>query len=835
MTAFNIVNPITTCIRQIFMILDIFVYYFLQFNFELFFNIVAFDPIDRDVIFGIISSVQLIIGIFMMFQLVMIILKGIVNPDTITDSKSGGAGNVIMRILVSLVLLALVVPINISNPRNEYERQINNNGILFGTLYSLQYRILSNNTIGRIITQPYLSKYTNREEKKSDKIDSHDFANRFTGTMIRVFYPLSVDEDGNYLCQDGWDEEYYNEDRAPLWIIAQGARKCGADSALETVADNTTWGAAVDTIFGKRYAISMSYLTCTVVGLVMVILVFMMVFGVAKRVFQLVALQVIAPIPIISYMDPKGSKDGAFNSWLKLLGKTYLDLFVRIAVMYFAIVIIQSFMDKYFGSVENIWGTISSTVDNAYTVWYSFMNFFPMIFWEFIVITIGLFLFALEAPKFFKQILGIKDDGKGFFSDFGTAMGLGVAAAGAVGSFNTGRRASYDSDAYNARARMFQKYKEQGMSDADAMKKATDWYNDNKAAVHSGANRAKNVLSGFLHTGTNLATGAAAASESKGNTMAKTMAAFNAMQSRNKKRLDEGNEGQTLFGSISAFSGGLFVGETPYDTMKRGWDEEEEQIKYAEDKLKHDNEVNSIFKAIMDETKAKSPKSLLTSGTINADKAMKPRLAAYNGLRANGAHFSSWVEDVKSGNGVKNWYIDALDPKNKITQDEYEKLTDQQKAYFNKGEAYAEYKYKDDQGVDQVMQIATEDLDIVKNEIDDLNEADFAEKVIAEESGFDNTVITAAAKRYEDITGKNIKAYAFAENKDGSQKTDANGNAIFAYSKMKKKYGIEDARIKEDMANVAKRKQDLADAKNSPQAKIAKRNSEHAGNNGGKK
>ena len=52
---------------------------------------------------------------------------------------------------------------------------------------------------------------------------------------------------------------------------------------------------------------------------------------------------------------------------------------------------------------------------------------------------------------------------------------------------------------------------------------------------------------------------------------------------------------------------------------------------------------------------------------------------------------------------------------------------------------------------------------------------------------------------------------------------------------MKRKYGNEDARIKEDMANVAKQKQAIADAKNSPQAKIAKRDSEHIGNNGGKK
>ena len=40
-------------------------------------------------------------------------------------------------------------------------------------------------------------------------------------------------------------------------------------------------------------------------------------------------------------MDPKGSKDSAFNSWVKTLTSTYLDLFIRLAAVYFAIFLIQ--------------------------------------------------------------------------------------------------------------------------------------------------------------------------------------------------------------------------------------------------------------------------------------------------------------------------------------------------------------------------------------------------------------------------------------------------------------------------------------------------------------
>ena len=124
-------------------------YGFLAIAYQLFFNVASAEIFSGDMIVTFFSRVQLIIGVFM-FQLAMTIMKGIVNPDVVTDSKSG-MGNIVVRICTSLILLALVVPINLSGGGNELEKQINNNGILFGTLYSLQNRVLSNNTIGKLL------------------------------------------------------------------------------------------------------------------------------------------------------------------------------------------------------------------------------------------------------------------------------------------------------------------------------------------------------------------------------------------------------------------------------------------------------------------------------------------------------------------------------------------------------------------------------------------------------------------------------------------------------------------------------------------------------------
>ena len=468
----NTVTPVMNAIRTIFVTFDIVIYYLLKFVYELFFNIATFNLLDRKMIFDMFSRVQLIIGIFMLFQLAMTIIKGIVNPDSFTDSKSGGAGNVIMRIIVSLVLLALLVPLNISDPKNEYEKQINNNGVLFGTLYSLQYRILTNDTLGKLILGDDSTNYTS-SDPDNEKLTKD--ANKFTSLIVKTFYTLNVDDEGNYVCNDGWDEVYKSEHMTAHEIIVNGTRTCGDDnwpSWAKTLYDLTPYGAIDGAIHDEKYSISMSYITCTIVGIVLFVLLCMMIFNVATRVFKLVALQLLAPIPVISYMDPKGSKDSAFNSWLKLLGTTYLELFIQLGVIYFAISIIKSFMERFPElSLQTVVDTTSTGAIQG-----------PIILrWTFIIMTIALFIFAKDAPKFFKQMLGIKDDGKGLFSAFGTAMGFGATAVAAIGSFNAGRSGS----------------------------RLADLTNHDEQYANRFGNRAKHIAAGIVNMGRGLSAGSA--------------------------------------------------------------------------------------------------------------------------------------------------------------------------------------------------------------------------------------------------------------------------------------------------------------------------------------
>ena len=145
--------------------------------YEIFFNVASAQIFSNATIKNFYYRIQLIIGVFMIFKLSIAVLEAIINPEKFTAKKTGTM-SIVGRIFVSLALLAVLTPINIPNPQNSFEVELNNNGLLFGTLYSLQDRILANNTIGRIV----LGTTDNDVDIGASTNDLNDAANKFAST-----------------------------------------------------------------------------------------------------------------------------------------------------------------------------------------------------------------------------------------------------------------------------------------------------------------------------------------------------------------------------------------------------------------------------------------------------------------------------------------------------------------------------------------------------------------------------------------------------------------------------------------------------------------------------
>ena len=416
--------------RTLGQIFNVCIYALLGWMYQIFFNVAGAQLFENETIKNFYGRVQLIIGVFMVFKVAIFILQGIVNPDKFMDPKEG-IGNFITRVVIALALLTVLVPINIPNVEsaNSYEKYLNNNGLLFGTLYSLQDRILSNNTLGRLILGTTDDADDNTGEQDTSGMTEAEIQTQklesssriFTSTILKGFLRINLlpeevrksddeNDQENWYCGDhiGQDEKdainiYRQLDVAPEILLDDAIVKAKCDL-------NQSFGGAIGNFFNiggdAKYLFAFNWWPIAmIVGIIFLVIMVGFTVDIAIRSIKLAILRLIAPIPVISYIEPKSSKDGGmFASWVKALTSTYLDLFLRLAIVYFVIFLIQDMI-------------VNGVVINEAT---GSVGIFSIIF-----IWIGLFFFAKMAPKFIKDALGLK----GSMSNVGLSGILGAAGA----------------------------------------------------------------------------------------------------------------------------------------------------------------------------------------------------------------------------------------------------------------------------------------------------------------------------------------------------------------------------------------------------------------------
>ena len=389
--------------------------------YKVFFLVANATIISGDVIKVFYSRIQLILGILMIFKLAMSILNIIINPDVVKDQKNG-PGKMVTRIVAALFMLTLVIPINIPNATaKSLNAYINDHGILFGVLYKAQDSILSENILAKLI----LGTSSNADADDMDVNNLSDIGNSMASIVLKVFVRINVNDDtlpacdyasdddpcSNTVCAAEVNESHYAEENVdPQVILSHINDSCGRGS-------------------DERYAIG------ALVMLIMALIITGFTVDIAVRAIKLAVLRLVAPVPIISYINPPKQGGGAFDNWTKSLISTYVDLFVRIAIVYFGLFVIQIIMN---GGMNNIFG---SNVQG-----FTFTSGIAFIF-----IILGILVFMRQAPQFIKDILGIKGKPMGNVGlssmMAGTASllgGAGLAGAGvaAMGAFGAASQAA---------------------------------------------------------------------------------------------------------------------------------------------------------------------------------------------------------------------------------------------------------------------------------------------------------------------------------------------------------------------------------------------------------
>ena len=408
-------------LRFIFPAIDKLGYFLLGAIYDIFFVVANAKILQGDFIVTFYARVQLILGVFMIFRLTITILQIIVNPDLAKD-KNKGASKILMRVVLSLVMLTLIAPINIPNDDgNPLNQQIADNGILFGFLYQIQNTVVEDNVLGKLILGSDVDNISNNNNSLNlNGIGNvgDTLAATIAKAFIRPTLASGVSED------DITDQASYEENLACEDIVKNQVNYFSSTTPYQTILDG------VSESCNGVYAFDYTVLGGLIVSIVMFLIVLGFTVDIAVRAIKLALLRLIAPIPIIAYIDPGQEKNGAFGSWVKTLTSTYLDLFIRLAVVYFGIYII-----------------VSLTQTSVLDLFPSSPNFFTSTFAT-IFIILGILVFMKQAPKFFKDMLGIKGDGNfKLFGGLGQIAAAGLGVAGIAGAAATNARASWQEGA----------------------------------------------------------------------------------------------------------------------------------------------------------------------------------------------------------------------------------------------------------------------------------------------------------------------------------------------------------------------------------------------------
>ena len=434
------INWVTQTVGRSFImtILDQPVFWLFGVIYKVLINIATAEIFSNATISAIYSRLQVIIGVFMLFQLSVSFMKGIIEPEEFEDKQKGYSG-LIKRIIFSLILLALIIPINLnlSTKDDSLRVRINNEGILFGTLNELQYRVLNNNTIPKLIL--------GTSGGTTDGSNINDAGDKMAISVYKAFFRVNtydISKDGeteihtydtcNEYDAEGasgaskYRDDFYmsepngmNKDVAKQINKYRGFDENGNPGEALVFGDfihmsqyTCKNGWAFTSHWGENaYAFAYLPIVPFLVGIVFIVLFASYTIEIAVRTIKLAMLRIIAPIPIIAYMSPKGGMDGTFGKWWKLLLQTYLDLFIRLSCFYFVIMIITEMINHGIMLEESnsLVGVIST-----------------------ILIWIGLLLFAKQAPKFLEEALGIKLPEGGALAGFRDVAGLAKDAAAAV-------------------------------------------------------------------------------------------------------------------------------------------------------------------------------------------------------------------------------------------------------------------------------------------------------------------------------------------------------------------------------------------------------------------
>lgn len=372
----NIGIVVENLMRSIFYAIDTVIYKLIMDLYNIFTLLCNGRLLSSDVIKQLSLRVGTILGVIMMFIVIFSFIQLLVNPDAIND-KEKGIGNIVKKVLVVIIMLGTYT-------------------YIFNLLTNIQTTVINSNAIANLLLPT--------------KIDSDNFGGVLSSNLFVAFYSSALkEEDPSIECST---QKYETELKKA--ITDEKDFDVGKKCLYETGPSNG------EKIHIREY----NWLLCTIVGIVIAYFIFSYCISVGIRVIQLAVLQIIAPMPIVAYLTPK--KDNMFTKWTKMYFTTYIDVFIRIAIINFVAYLIGIIIDNLNTGAGTFWESLqgnSTTITDSSSLKLTIT----------VIMIIALLSFAKKLPELLKEFFPSSAGSIGFGFNKGGAIALGAGLGAGIG------------------------------------------------------------------------------------------------------------------------------------------------------------------------------------------------------------------------------------------------------------------------------------------------------------------------------------------------------------------------------------------------------------------
>ena len=429
MSLFNLGAPswLWEAINGLWLMLCQWIYIGINWFYQVFEKIASVNLFSTEVFKEITSRIYVVMGIAMLFIFAYNLVLMIINPE---DKKGSGAmGKVVKETMISLTVVVLLPTI-------------------FNYMYIVQSHILESNIIGQIIMGSVGSTTSDRSNCDAGDYDCLcDFSKfeefeRYNNTNISGFLWWSWSS--NYTTQGNQDlitkacENYRSYNGSKITDSQRGAfsiaptvfsafyrptnfsmedcEKYLINNDTSKLSDDKNQKICINYYFDinmSKYtgniapfvqdsylngiisdstdnSMEFDWLFALIAGGLAVWMFICYAMEIGVRVAKLGLLQIISPIAVMMRVIP-GQKEKIFDKWFTHLKNTYLDVFIRLVIIYFSLFAISLVPDV----INTLWISNASGDGNWFIKTLSL-----------VVVILGILKFAQEAPALIKEFFG---------------------------------------------------------------------------------------------------------------------------------------------------------------------------------------------------------------------------------------------------------------------------------------------------------------------------------------------------------------------------------------------------------------------------------------------